>query len=141
VALVACAVEEEVAAVFGSYEKPTSRPWDHRQRWELNLVCIGVGHVVRAGYACAAHRPHYGGGDGSDRPAHWCAALRACVLYSVRRPSDVLHAFAYDICLVCSPPTTRATYTINNNIILLLRFFSHGRTANSFCFSSFFINI
>lgn len=38
-------------------------------------------------------RPHYGGGG--DRPAHWwCAAVRACVSYSVRRPSDVTHAFA-----------------------------------------------
>lgn len=48
--------------------------------------------MVRAGCACAeaavaARRPHYGGGGGGgDRPAHWCgAAVRACLLYSVRR--------------------------------------------------------
>lgn len=86
------------------------------KNWTLSA--IGVGHVVRAGYACAAHRPHGGGGgggDGSDRPAHWCAAVRACVLYSVRRPSDVLHAFAHDICRACSPPPkTRGRRTHNN---------------------------
>lgn len=105
-AATACAVQEVVFDDVSTRNPPGGPPA------ALKIEpCLGVRHVVCAGYACAARRPHYGDDGGRDRPAHTGVLWSARVLNSVRWPSDVPHAFVFDFSRVfpdehASPLTT-----------------------------------
>lgn len=109
----ACAVEE---VVFD--DVPTRNPPGGPPAALKIEPCLGVRHVVCAGYACAARRPHYGDDGGRDRPAHTGVLWSARVLNSVRWPSDVPHAFVFDFSRVFPDEHARPQHVTTILIII-----------------------